>query len=383
MLSGQDVGEKAARLRSYWEADTTNADLACELADTLVMAGQIEEAEEVLRALGSSGDTPLAAQFLQSRIALLRGSYAAAEHRLLALLQSGQDGPALRHDLAFAQLCQRRPQDALATLAPTNTTWNSSPELGVLHARAALMLEDYEGAIAALDTVLATHPSDATAMGVKALALHDGDRFDEAAAVANACLALYPDQHEALLVAGTLSLWQQDADAASSLFQKALERHPNSGRVLSGLGQALMLQNKVAEAQPVLEAAVKAMPDHIGTWHALAWAQLLQGDQAGAEHSYHEAYGLDRNFGDTHGGLALIAALRGDAAEAEQLIKRALRLDPNAVTARYAEALLHEARGDQAGSDAIIAELVRGTGSQVPADEFARRLKSLLNARNA
>ncbi|WP_158601692.1 tetratricopeptide repeat protein [Solilutibacter pythonis] len=379
----KEVGVRAARLRGYWESDPGNVELACELVDELLAEGQVDEAELVLESAVKSAGLSEAMRFRQCRIALLRGDYAVAEHHLQELLQGGQDGLSLRHDLAFAQLCQRRPQQALETLLPTRGHWAAVPELGVLHARVLLMCEDYDGAVEALDVVLATHPQAASAMGVKALALLDGDRLLEARVAADACLALYPEQHEALLVSGTLSLWRQDTAAASAAYRATLQRHPNSGRVLSGYGQVLMSQNRVDDARPVFEAAVKAMPDHIGTWHALAWAQLLQGDQLAAEASYHAAYDLDRNFGDTHGGLALIAALRGDEAKAEQEIKRALRLDPNAMTARYAEALIRESRGDQEGSNAIIADIVHAAGSRMQASEFARRLKTLLNAHTA
>lgn len=376
----QDERDRVARLRSFLAQDPANGELACELADVLMGEARLDSAQQVLAELPASVQVQAAVQFRLGRCALSRGDYADAEQIYSKLLQRGDDDIGIRHDLAFSQLCQRRPEAAMATASAALERFGPSPELGVVQARAAMMLDDHATAISVLDGVLAQYPDDASALGVRALALLDDGRYDEAKQAASACLVRYPDQHEALLVAGTLSLWSQDADTADALYRIALQRHPNSGRALSGLGQSLMLQNDLIQARQVLDSAVRAMPDHIGTWHALAWTQLLQGDQASAEHSYQSAYALDRNFGDTHGGLALIAALRGEYDEAEQSIKRALRLDPNAVTAKYAQTLVWEARGETDRGEALMAELVNSTGTQVPVREFSQRLKTVLHA---
>lgn len=376
----QDEQGRVARLRSFLAQDPANGELACEIADVLMGEARLDSALQILAELPGPVQAQTAVQFRLGRCALSRGDYAEAERIYSNLLQRGDDDVGIRHDLAFSQLCQRRPEAAMATAVAASERFGPSPELGVLRARAAMMLDDQAMAISVLDEVLSEHPDDASALGVRALALLDAGRYDEAKQAASTCLVRYPEQHEALLVAGTLSLWSQDADTADALYRIALQRHPNSGRALSGLGQSLMLQNELVQARQVLDSAVRAMPDHIGTWHALAWAQLLQGDQAAAERSYRNAYALDRNFGDTHGGLALIAALRGEYDEAEQSIKRALRLDPNAVTAKYAQTLVWEARGEMEKGEALMAELVDGAGSRVPVREFSQRLKTVLHA---
>lgn len=376
----QDEQDRVARLRSFLAQDPANGELACELADALANDGQRESAQKALEELPAEAQAYPGVRFRMGRHALYRGDYAEAERVYSGLLQGGDDGVGILHDLAFSQLCQQRPEAAAATLVEAVERFGLTPELGVLQARTAMMLDDCAGAVTLLDRVLAQHPDDASALGVKALALLDDGRNEEARLVAAACLNRYPDQHEALLVAGTLALWSQDAGAADALYRIALQRHPNSGRALSGLGQSLMLQNDLIQARQVLDNAVRAMPDHIGTWHALAWTQLLLGDQETAKRSYEQAYALDRNFGDTHGGMALIAALQGDYDEAEQSIKRALRLDPNAVTAKYAQTLVWEARGEAEKGEALMAELVRGTGSAVPVREFSQKLRTILHA---
>lgn len=380
-----DTDVRLARLRAYYAVDPSNSDLACELADALFAAGRHDEALSILDGLPAEAASLPGVRFRRMRLDLAGGRYAEAEAAARALLGDGIDTPTLRHDLAFALLCQRRAAEAEAELIETERRFGPQAALATLRARVAMMLDRGADSVEYARQAVALDPDDVSAQGVLALALFDDSRFDEAAAVAGTALARDPDQHESLLVAGTLALWRQDVDAAEAAFERGLRRHANSGRALSGLGQSLMLRNRLDEARPVLEHAVRAMPDHIGTWHALAWTQLLGGRRDEAEASYRHAYALDRNFGDTHGGLALIDALRGDYDSAEQGVKRALRLDPNAVTARYAQTLVLDARGQHDASQTLMGELLRGgqPGASIPVSEFAARLKKTLDAKHA
>jgi len=374
---------RVARLRGFLSLDSSNSDLACELADLLLEQGATGEAQTALDSLPPPAHSAPGVRFRLARIALSSGRYDAAESILQALIDDGHDHEAVAHDLAFVQLCQRDCEAADATIHAAIARHGASTSLRMLAARIALMQERRADAIAILDQAVADAPDNVQAQGIRALALFDDSRHPQAAEAALECLRRDGDQHEALLVAGTLALWGRQVDVAETYFTRALDRHPNSGRVLSGMGQCAMLRDDMAAARTTLEAAVKAMPDHIGTWHALAWTQLLQGERDAAEASYQHAYALDRNFADTHGGLALIAFLRGDAAEAERGIARALRLDPNAITARYARCLLLESRGDDAGADALLqALIVEGGGTALPIREFGERLKKRLATRS-
>jgi tetratricopeptide (TPR) repeat protein len=373
---------RVARLRGFLSVDSSNSDLACELADLLLEQGATGEAEAALESLSPPANATPGVRFRLARIALASGRYETAGSLLQALIEAGHDHEAVMHDLAFVQLCQRDCEAAATTIHGAIARHGASASLRMLAARIALMQERRADAIALLDQTLAEDPGNIQAQGIRALAFLDDSRHPQAAEAALGCLLVDGDQHEALLVAGTLALWGKQVDVAETYFARALERYPNSGRVLSGMGQCAMLRDDLVTARITLESAVRAMPDHIGTWHALAWTQLLQGEHDVAEASYQHAYALDRNFADTHGGLALIALLRGDATDAERSIQRALRLDPNAITARYAKSLLLQSRGDDAGADALLRVLIgEGGGMTLPIREFGERLKQRLTAR--
>lgn len=373
-----DLLQHIDRLKSYLAADPANALLVCDLADAYFSAAQYHEADQLLKALDAEVLNAPGVAFRHARISLILGRYEQSIEVLQSLIDQGHDNVALWHDLAFSYLCLRNTSEAKHAIKEAAKRFGDNAELCIVAGRVALMDGDFELAHAELAKALAFAPEHATAMGLQALAYLDSDKQDTAFETAAKCISLYPEQHEALLVAGTVSLWRQDVSNASDYFVRVLDRHPNSGRARSGYGQVMMLLNRLPEAREQLKMAVIAMPDHIGTWHALAWVELLLGDIDSAEANYQSAYDLDRNFADSHGGLALIHALKGRSEEADQAIKRALRLNPQCVTAHYAKTILLADAGHENEADSQLADLLQQTKLPMNVDvhTFARDLRA-------
>jgi len=378
-----EANERVAQLQAFLAADPGNALLACDLVDAQFSAADYVGADTTIKTLPLETQVAPGVRFRRARCALILGRYDESANVLRALIADGNENVALWHDLAFCQLCARKTADATKTLAEAEERFGINSELAIVAARVALIDNDYDKAHAALKRAMELAPEHSTAQGLLALALLDAGNTDDGYAAAKACLSRYPDQHEALLVAGTAALWQRDLAHADDYFRRALGRHPNSGRALSGYGQLMMLRNDLPAAREQLLHAVVAMPDHIGTWHALAWTQLLLGDIDAAATSYEHAFDLDRNFADSHGGLALIHALRGETDTAEQSVKRALRLNAQCATALYAKSLLLTDSGRGEEADRVLATLV--SQNEMPAGmsigEFARNLRSRLTTK--
>lgn len=367
-----------SRLKSYQAADPANALLVCDLVDAFFSAAQYHEADQLLKTLDAEVLLAPGVAFRQARISLILGRYEDSIQALKTLIEQGHDNVALWHDLAFSYLCLMNTKDATQAVVEAVKHYGDNAELSIVAGRVAMMEGNFELAHAELTKALSFAPEHATAIGLQAMAYLDSDQQEMAFDTAKKCLSLYPDQHEALLVAGTVSLWHQDVANASDYFVRVLDRHPNSGRARSGYGQVMMLLNRLPEAREQLHMAVIAMPDHIGTWHALAWTELLLGDIEAAEKSYQSGYDLDRNFADSHGGLALIHALKGRSEEAEQAVKRALRLNPQCVTAHYAKTLLLADAGQFNEADSQLADLLHQTKLPMNMDvrEFAKNLRA-------
>ncbi|WP_017462648.1 tetratricopeptide repeat protein [Dyella ginsengisoli] len=340
------------RLRRYFQDDPGNVDLACDLADNLLVSGEAAESLEVLRRLPAQAQALPVVRFRQARCALVSGNLGRASSILTALLADGVDNPAVRHDLAYVELMQGHAEAAATVLAPC-LQGDVTPDAALCRLQARVMHWQHalDGALQWADRALEQQPGDAETQALHALILLDMDRNEEAAraaTVARADARVWPD---AELVIGTLALWSQRLDEAREAFSRAANSSPGQGRALSGMGQVLMLAGDIADATGVLERAVQAMPGHIGTWHALAWCRLLAGNIDAAHAAYDQAFALDRSFGETHGGFAVIHALRGEREAAEAALTRARRLDPNGRNAVYAQALLwlDEGRDTEAG----------------------------------
>jgi tetratricopeptide (TPR) repeat protein len=362
-------------------ADPRNVDLACEIIDQYLAQYQYDDAQSLLNQLDSSLLEEPGILFRQARLGLILGDYPIASKNLTQLINNGEDGNvALWHDLGFCQLCMRETQAAKDTVAQAVQRFGESVELDLLSSRIEMIESHFDSALAYADKALINAPEHTTALGLKALALLDMGEPDKAFEVAIACLQLYPDQYEALLVAGTVQLWRKQAEQSANYFMRALERHSGSGRALSGYGQVLMLQQQLQPARAVLQQATAAMPEHLGTWHALAWAELLTGDLASAERSYQSAFEIDRNFAETHGGLALVDAIKGNHVEAEQAVKRALRLNPQCLTALYAQTLLLSDSGMKSESLSQLERLMQTTALPIrDIEQFANNLRKRIS----
>lgn len=341
---------RVTHLEQFADKDPSNPILLCDLLDELLTEGRVDDAWARLRNASPDLRALAGVRFREARCAMMRQDLAGAVMILHSLLQESPDAaPAIRHDLAYAQLGLGLLDEAWQTLAPVHVAGDDGVAIALLKARILHRQSRYDAALETLAPV-STGSRMAEVHGLRALLLLDLGEAARASSEAAKALDADPEQHEAGLVAGTVALWARDVESSMATFQKVLAHHPDSGRALLGLGENLMLQGDIPAARSVLDRASVVMADHIGTWHALAWCQLLEGDLAGAKHDFDQAFALDRTFGETHGGLALVHALRGERKEAEESIKRATRLDPAGLSAKYARSvlLLDEGRPDEA-----------------------------------
>lgn len=376
---------RIASLEAFADKDPFNADLLCDLLDSLLAESKRELAAQRLQAAPSALRVLPGVVFREARIALMEGDLPAVVNLLSPLVRNMSPPPAgLCHDLAFVQFMQGKLEEALETLARAPAGGGENVMLDLLRARIWHRQQRVSDALALLLGVQSAE-LEAEISGLRALLLLDYGQPEQAAQEAGRALALNPLQFEAGLVQGTLALWQRRDDAAISIFQQLLELQPKAGRAYLGLGESLMLRGDIAAASSMLDRAVAFMPDHVGTWHALAWCQLLQGDTVGAEQSFDRAFALDRTFGETHGGRALIHALRGEREAAGEAIKRALRLDPQGRSARYAQSVLLLDEGNEVEAQAIIRALTQASlrGDIPVTTDFVHTLLSLLRVKRS
>ncbi|WP_266157648.1 tetratricopeptide repeat protein [Dyella silvatica] len=329
------------QLRAYALQDPDNERIVLDIIDELLDKGLISEARSVLNDIRESWRTHPDFLWRTGRCALCGGQFAEAIEALQSLLAAGSDAAAVRHDLAFALLCDRQLDAAEQVLAPVLAQAIALPSIGILHARLLQHRRQLDDAVLIVEAIVHDHPEHAEAWGLLALLHVDLVHPEAARKAAETSLRLMPHQPDALTALGTLALWSRDSRASYQAFADVLVFQPDAGRALAGAGESLMLTGDIAAARAFLSRAVARMPNHIGTWHALE---------------------IDRNFGETHGGFALIHALNGQMDEARQAIKRALRLDSDSRNARYAQSLLWTAEGRTREAAAMVDGILAEAG---------------------
>lgn len=374
---------RSAQLQAFAERDPSNLLLQCDLIDAWLQEGRATEAAAHIQDLSAELRSADAVRFRAARCALVQQNFAQAQTMLSELAQRGVGGVAVRHDLAFAHLGQGDIDGALASLEGVDLAGSDGLATALLKARALFHKQQTGEALALLDTRRGEGAHAAELLGLRALLRLDLGDAEAAGEEASAALAIDAEQHEAMLVQGTLALWHRQLDTATQIFQQVLGNFPDSGRALLGLGLSLMPQGDIPAARAFLDRATRSMPTHPGSWHALAWCQLLEGDLAGAKHSFEQALVADRTFGESHGGVALVYALRGERATAEEALKRALRLSPQSQTGRYAQSvlLLDDGRVDEARA---VVEAVAVSTPDLPVQitaDFIYRLRETLRPR--
>jgi tetratricopeptide (TPR) repeat protein len=375
---------RVTRLEQFADEDPSNPILLCDLLDELLTEGRVDDARARLRSAPPDLRALAGVRFREARCAMMRQDLAGAVRVLHSLLQAApDDAPAIRHDLAYAQLGLGLLDEAWQTLATVHAAGDDGVAIALLQARILHRQGRYDVALDVLAPV-SSGSRMAEVHGLRALLLLDLGEAARAEAEAAQALDADPEQYEAGLVAGTVALWARDIESSTATFQKVLASHPDSGRALLGLGENLMLQGDISAARSVLDRASIAMADHIGTWHALAWCQLLEGDLVGAKRDFDRAFALDRTFGETHGGLALVHALRGERREAEESIKRAMRLDPAGLLSKYAKSVLLLDGGRPEEARRIVDDLLArpaGHAMQVSMD-FIYKLRNIVRPRS-
>jgi len=185
---------------------------------------------------------------------------------------------------------------------------------GLLKDATAILRQDDPGPAALLD---------------RAIALHQGGRFEEAAQMYLAVLETQPDDFDAMHLLGVIRHQQGSDREALELIGSALRRNPRSASALSNLGAVLHKLERYQEAFEAYEDALAIRPDDANAWYnrGIALKELDRPDEA--LKSYDQALALQPDFPDAlfNRGVLLIKLQRFDTAISSY--ERALEIEPH------------------------------------------------------
>lgn len=189
-----------------------------------------------------------------------------------------------------------------------------------------------------------------------------------------------PENGEARLLLGRLSLQASDPATAEKELRKALEYGQSPDVVLPSLAQAMVDQG--AAAKLVEEFGDRKLTDsgaNAAFLTVLGQAQLQLGKPAAAKAAFDTAAALDPNLVAAQVGLARLLIGEGKLDDAVQLVDRIIAVHPKAAEPYALQADLRLVRGDIAGARASLEQSIAADGTFLPA-RYAL-IQALINER--
>lgn len=354
-LPSPGMSNRLTRLLGYLEQDPGNLALLRDASNMALEEGCWDEARAlVASALALMSEDPVS-RYRMAVILAHDGDVAGSLALTQALLDEGSHQDAVLFQHARALILAGRHADAEPVLEGLLPRAGQLPEFAYLYVRALHGAGRIEDAI----EVAIGLGEDPLAQGMLSLLYTDVDRLQEGAALAATVLAAHPENIDALISAGTVSLAMEEADSALPYFERAVHSHADSGRAWMGIGLARMSSHDLPGAREAFEKTVRLMPAHLGAWNTLAWIQILQQDHAAAEATLQTALRINRNFGETHGTIAVLRVFEQQWAEAKKHADLAVRLQSDSFAGRFAQALLLEQRGRPDKARQLVAHVMR------------------------
>lgn len=185
-------------------------------------------------------------------------------------------------------------------------------------------------------------PADVEAMRLRAIALLQLGRIDEARGGLTAALALAPQSIEILCNLGSVELACGNAQAALSALERAHSLAPAHPAVLVGLGNARRAAGDLAGAREAYAGATRASPSHAGAWLNLAAAELALGAKSEAERDVRHALMLAPGHPEALLLLGHVLASERRYAEAESAYAAGARSAPQDARFPYQCGLMAE-----------------------------------------
>jgi putative PEP-CTERM system TPR-repeat lipoprotein len=341
-------------------------------------AGDYDTAKRYLQEVVRGRPDHRAAAFLLGATHYAQGELEQASVYLKSALTTDAESMPVRKLLAATNLKRKRPQDAIAALAPLADRSKDSGALALL-GEASLLTGDSRTGLFYLERALAASPQDvplqlqaatayvttghldqaielltkmpeteAGAAGrdlLLALAyLRKGDQ-QEALAYVQQHLAHRPDSAAAHSLAGSVYLTLSQTSQARTHYENALRLQPDSTTVLMNLGRLAVREGKSAEARARFERVVALSPNHADAM--LALAQLdAEGNLSSRKRWLERASAANPQATEPKLLLIRLCLETGDRDQARSLARELVAANPADAAAQNALGVVQTADGD-------------------------------------
>jgi tetratricopeptide (TPR) repeat protein len=373
---------------------------------SLIRAGELKEADEVLRQAAQERGQSLEALYDLARVKFASGDYQKSRLACQALIHKDPQAALSNLCMARAFLVWRRAARAAEYVAKARETDSYRGEVFQVLGDLKRVEGDINASKAAYQEVLRIDPRDPDAQyGLGQLylvspdleaakrafraalaqeptwpdALYELGRLstgDEAIQLLQRAVAARVNWPEARLALGSAQLANGDVFSAEALFRDVLKTYPNQPLAHSRLGMALEVKREYANAEVELKRGLAGLPNDPDAALALARVYAKTDRPEDAFEAYRNAANLEHT-----GSRALVEAgsyalTLGRNTLAQAFLDKALERTPKsaAAQARYADALL--ARGDKAKAKQHYRLALAGEGA-VDRQDVQHRLDAL------
>jgi tetratricopeptide (TPR) repeat protein len=168
----------------------------------------------------------------------------------------------------------------------------------------------------------------------------------------------FPD--ESALALAQIALAQNGVDAALGEVKKSEIDlgDPASQTLLRGIADRLVTDDRAEEAHALVASAIAAHPEEAQLYEVQGVLLVRLGRDGEGQTSFKKALEIDPNYGRAKSGLAALAAKSGDAAGALVLFDEAAKATPSDPEPAYAAAQLVLASGDTAAAIQRLEEII-------------------------
>ncbi|MGD0297857.1 MAG: tetratricopeptide repeat protein [Bryobacteraceae bacterium] len=301
------------------------------MVNALILEGKKDEAKATLGELAKSQPKDDDVQMAQATMWIEGGKPADVDAAINALkpLVEKKPGDANRHfRLGQAYQLKGRYQDAEAEWkAAVKSDSNLLPPRMAL-AELNLQMGRFPAALTYSDEILARDPTNKGARFLKALALVNSNRADEARVILTELLKEAPNSEIAKLAMARLELLQKHLPEAEKDFAELYKVGQPDYRPLDGLMATYLAENQPAKALALAEKELATTPGKPELIARLAEVNIRTGKYAAARDGYQQLLGKDPNSPLLHRKIGEISSLMGDKDGAIRSFQKAAELDP-------------------------------------------------------
>ena len=301
------------------------------IVNTLMLEGKKDEAKATLGELAKSQPKDDDVQIAQATMWIEGGKPADVDAAINVLkpLAEKKPGDANRHfRLGQAYLLKGRGQDA-------ENEWKAAvkddPNLlppRIALAELSLQTGHFPEALGYSDAILSKDPKNPGARFLKALALVNSGRPDDARVELDGLLKDTPNSLIAKLAKARLDLLQKHLPEAEKQFVELYKPGQPDLRPLDGLLATYMAENQPAKALALLEKELAGSPGKPELIARLAELNARSGKYSAARDSYQQLLAKDPNSPHLNRRIGELSSLMGDREGAVRSFQKAAETDP-------------------------------------------------------